>query len=232
MRTDEAGADTGRRRLPPRSRRPVLRRRALRPDPRVQGRAQPARPAGPRSRRSRGRTSTASPSTCTRCASSRSRCRSAAWPATPTARAGSSSCPASPIPAGTSFTVHGHLPAATLGRCATRPARLGGRSSPTASSSRASPAARRRGSPATTGPTTRPRTASRSPHRRTTTSSSTARSSRPDGTASATTWLYEQAEPMATYLATVQIGRYDVTELSDGAGPAPGRPPGHGARPA
>jgi aminopeptidase len=27
--------------------------------------------------------------------------------------------------------------------------------------------------------------------------------------ASRTTWVYEQAEPMATYLATVQIGRYD-----------------------
>ncbi len=30
---------------------------------------------------------------------------------------------------------------------------------------------------------------------------------------SATTWFYEQAEPMATYLATVQIGRYDVRDL-------------------
>jgi aminopeptidase N len=30
---------------------------------------------------------------------------------------------------------------------------------------------------------------------------------------SATTWVYEQHEPMATYLATVQIGRYDVREL-------------------
>ncbi|MDO9454639.1 M1 family metallopeptidase [Nocardioides sp.] len=30
---------------------------------------------------------------------------------------------------------------------------------------------------------------------------------------SATTWVYEQDEPMATYLATVQIGRYDVREL-------------------
>ncbi|MCW2815998.1 MAG: aminopeptidase [Nocardioides sp.] len=30
---------------------------------------------------------------------------------------------------------------------------------------------------------------------------------------SATTWTYDQAEPMATYLATVQIGRYDVREL-------------------
>lgn len=27
------------------------------------------------------------------------------------------------------------------------------------------------------------------------------------------TWVYEQDEPMATYLATVQIGRYDVREL-------------------
>ncbi len=28
-----------------------------------------------------------------------------------------------------------------------------------------------------------------------------------------TTWVYDQVEPMSTYLATVQIGRYDVREL-------------------
>ena len=33
--------------------------------------------------------------------------------------------------------------------------------------------------------------------------------------ASATTWVYEQPEPMATYLATVQIGRYEVVEHAD-----------------
>ncbi|MDH2426524.1 M1 family metallopeptidase [Sphaerisporangium sp. TRM90804] len=38
--------------------------------------------------------------------------------------------------------------------------------------------------------------------------------------ASTTTWVYEQAEPMATYLASVQIGRYQVTEV---AGPVPQR---------
>ncbi|MEO9325729.1 M1 family metallopeptidase [Nocardioides sp. C4-1] len=32
--------------------------------------------------------------------------------------------------------------------------------------------------------------------------------------ASVTTWRYEQELPMATYLATVQIGRYDVRELA------------------
>jgi len=31
--------------------------------------------------------------------------------------------------------------------------------------------------------------------------------------ASATTWVYEQPEPMATYLATVQIGRYQLLEI-------------------
>ncbi|MFC6083522.1 M1 family metallopeptidase [Sphaerisporangium aureirubrum] len=36
--------------------------------------------------------------------------------------------------------------------------------------------------------------------------------------ASTTTWVYEQAEPMATYLATVQIGRYQVAEIP---GPVP-----------
>jgi aminopeptidase N len=45
---------------------------------------------------------------------------------------------------------------------------------------------------------------------------------------SRTTWVYEQAEPMATYLATAQIGRYDLVALND-----PSRPavvlPGHAA---
>ncbi len=31
------------------------------------------------------------------------------------------------------------------------------------------------------------------------------------------TWVYEQAEPMASYLATVQIGRYELAELAGGA---------------
>ncbi|MER5643189.1 M1 family metallopeptidase [Streptosporangium sp. NPDC002524] len=34
--------------------------------------------------------------------------------------------------------------------------------------------------------------------------------------ASTTTWVYEQAEPMASYLASVQIGRYQQTEPSPG----------------
>ncbi|MBB4916774.1 M1 family metallopeptidase [Streptosporangium saharense] len=33
---------------------------------------------------------------------------------------------------------------------------------------------------------------------------------------SATTWVYEQVEPMATYLASVQIGRYQLTETGAG----------------
>lgn len=37
--------------------------------------------------------------------------------------------------------------------------------------------------------------------------------------ASATTWVYEQAEPMATYLATVHIGRYVVRRLHGSAVP-------------
>ena len=32
--------------------------------------------------------------------------------------------------------------------------------------------------------------------------------------ASRETWVYEQAEPMATYLATVQIGRYELLTLN------------------
>ncbi|GAA0599073.1 M1 family metallopeptidase [Kribbella sandramycini] len=32
--------------------------------------------------------------------------------------------------------------------------------------------------------------------------------------ASRTTWVYDQAAPMATYLATVQIGRYDAVDLA------------------
>jgi aminopeptidase len=31
--------------------------------------------------------------------------------------------------------------------------------------------------------------------------------------AGTTTWVYEQVEPMATYLATVQVGRYEIDEL-------------------
>ncbi|MER5318463.1 M1 family metallopeptidase [Streptosporangium roseum] len=34
--------------------------------------------------------------------------------------------------------------------------------------------------------------------------------------ASATTWVYEQAEPMASYLASVQIGRYQQADLGAG----------------
>jgi len=37
--------------------------------------------------------------------------------------------------------------------------------------------------------------------------------------AGATTWVYEQRAPMASYLATVQIGLYELTEA--GAGPVP-----------
>jgi aminopeptidase len=35
--------------------------------------------------------------------------------------------------------------------------------------------------------------------------------------ASTTTWVYEQDEPMATYLATVQIGQYEIRELRGSA---------------
>jgi aminopeptidase N len=44
------------------------------------------------------------------------------------------------------------------------------------------------------------------------------------------TWTYEQAEPMATYLATVQIGRYDVLTLDTAS--VPGSVPQHVAVPA
>lgn len=43
------------------------------------------------------------------------------------------------------------------------------------------------------------------------------------------TWTYEQSEPMSTYLATVQIGRYDVLTLD--ASPAPGSVPQYVAVP-
>jgi aminopeptidase N len=35
------------------------------------------------------------------------------------------------------------------------------------------------------------------------------------------TWVYEQAEPMATYLATVQVGRYDLVPLDPGPAEVP-----------
>lgn len=38
--------------------------------------------------------------------------------------------------------------------------------------------------------------------------------------ASRTSWVFDQAAPMATYLATVQIGRYDVIELASSPVPA------------
>jgi aminopeptidase N len=47
--------------------------------------------------------------------------------------------------------------------------------------------------------------------------------------ASRETWVYEQAEPMATYLATVQIGRYELLMLTP---PADGRVPQFAAVPA
>lgn len=51
--------------------------------------------------------------------------------------------------------------------------------------------------------------------------------------ASRQTWVYEQAEPMATYLATVQIGRYRIEPLTVGApGPETGLALTAGAAPA
>lgn len=44
------------------------------------------------------------------------------------------------------------------------------------------------------------------------------------------TWVYEQAEPMATYLATVQIGRYELVPLNDSAQPAVALPTHAGPR--
>ncbi len=41
--------------------------------------------------------------------------------------------------------------------------------------------------------------------------------------AGATTWVYEQHEPMSTYLATVQLGRYDIRELDSTVPRAGGR---------
>jgi aminopeptidase len=52
------------------------------------------------------------------------------------------------------------------------------------------------------------------------------------------TWTFEQAEPMATYLASLQIGRYELLALSEnpipqhGAIPQHGDVPQHGAVPA
>src|SRR5690606_34313203 len=44
------------------------------------------------------------------------------------------------------------------------------------------------------------------------------------------TWRYWQAEPMATYLATVQIGRYRVVDIATSEGPG-GRVPIRAAYP-
>ncbi|UZX04672.1 M1 family metallopeptidase [Arthrobacter sp. CDRTa11] len=47
--------------------------------------------------------------------------------------------------------------------------------------------------------------------------------------ASRETWVYEQAEPMATYLATVQIGRYEIVPLAGSVPPARAAIAGAGA---
>ena len=96
---------------------------------------------------------------------------------------------------------------ATRHPCAGPSGRRAGRSSPTASSSRPSRTARPPGSRATTGPPTRPPTGSRShrggpPRRR------QRPRSWPSAAPDAGRWVYEQPEPMATYLATLQVGRY------------------------
>ena len=91
--------------------------------------------------------------------------------------------------------------------------RLGG-ARPTGSSSPASPTGRRPGSPATTGRGNKADLPDRrSPRPRPTTWSPTAWLASEQRGAGATTWVYEQAEPMATYLATVQIGRYSSVEF-------------------
>ena len=94
------------------------------------------------------------------------------------------------------------------------------RSSATASSSPPSRTARPPGSPATTGPTTRRPTTSRchAPN-----GYHVAMSGEPVGTTargSSVEWRYRQQAPMATYLATCQIGRYAVIEQD---GPVPMR---------
>ena len=86
--------------------------------------------------------------------------------------------------------------------------RSAGRSSTTACSSRPSPREPRPGSPATTRSPTRRATTSGSPPSRPTPSSATARSSTTASAAGHGHWHYVQTEPTATYLATVQIGRY------------------------
>ena len=83
----------------------------------------------------------------------------------------------------------------------------------------ASRTVRRPGSPATTGPTTRRRyriAVTAPPDYHVVANGALRRAAA--AAASATTWVYEQTEPMATYLATVQIGRYDERRCSVDAG--------------
>ena len=69
----------------------------------------------------------------------------------------------------------------------------------------------------------------RSPHPPATASSPTAGWPSSRRRSSAVTWVYEQDEPMATYLATVHIGRYEVRTGGDGAGPDVRRAPADAA---
>ena len=92
----------------------------------------------------------------------------------------------------------------------------------------ASPTARRPGSRATTGPSDKATYRIAVDRRAATTWWPTARCVDRRRGASTTTWVYEQAEPMATYLATVQIGRYELVAARRRAGAAARRRPGRG----
>ena len=102
------------------------------------------------------------------------------------------------------------------------------RSSRTARWSPANPTARRRGFPATTTPAPRPASASRSAPKAPTGWSPTASWCPAASRAAQTTWTYEQPEPTSTYLATLQIGRYEHAAAGEDAGADAGGacPPG------
>ena len=215
--TRSRGCDLGRirvrRPLPARPRRPDVRRRGLRPRPRLPGREQPARrrgPCSPSSPASRARPAQPRPGAACgvgkvtvdgrRPPRVRAPRRQAARPA---GRAGH--CTGERAHRST-IQYAGHAAA----RCAAPwgERRLGGA---LRRRDRRRPARRC----AVLVPVQRPArrqgdaTASRSPPSRRTPSSPTAGWSTSGSGASRTTWVFEQPEPMATYLATVQIGRYD-----------------------
>ena len=195
----------------------------LRPRPRLPGGEQPAHRAGAAARRSPTGRSTGSASTSLGLRVTKVTRRRPPRPRRFAQRGGQAARHARRAGAGAArrFAARRPLRRRARARCAAvGRGRLGG-ARPTACSSPASPTARPSWFPCNDRPRDKATLPHRGHHRRRgyhVVANGALDSSARRG-ASRTTWVYEQAEPMATYLATVQIGRYDAVELA--AAPVP-----------